>query len=226
MPKSHYSLVLSALLMAPLTVAGCDSGAAEDAIVPGEQTTDEQSDLLQLREEEKLARDVYLTLHDEWGTPIFEMISGSEQRHMDAVGGLLDAYQIADPITDDSVGVFQNSVLASLYDELVAKGRQSEVDALAVGATIEDLDIFDIRAMRENTENSMVIDVYDSLECGSSNHLRAFTSQLSALNADYEPQYLSATDTQAILAADHESCGDGAGQGNGSGNGNGAGGNN
>ena len=41
----------------------------------------EASDLIFLREEEKLARDVYLALYDAWGTPIFLNISSSEQKH-------------------------------------------------------------------------------------------------------------------------------------------------
>ena len=41
--------------------------------------------LLHMYEEEKLARDVYLTLFEEWGYRIFRNIARSEHRHMNAV---------------------------------------------------------------------------------------------------------------------------------------------
>ena len=44
--------------------------------------------LMYMREEEKLARDVYATLYEKWGTRIFNNIRVSEQRHMDAVKAL------------------------------------------------------------------------------------------------------------------------------------------
>jgi hypothetical protein len=60
-------------------------------------TTEEKNDLLFMREEEKLARDVYLTLHDIWGTPVFANIATSEQQHMDAILKLLNTYKLPDP---------------------------------------------------------------------------------------------------------------------------------
>ncbi len=60
-----------------------------------------KSDLIQLREEEKLARDVYLYLYTHWNQWIFSNIAKSEQQHMDAVKGLLDKYDIEDPVDID-----------------------------------------------------------------------------------------------------------------------------
>ncbi len=59
---------------------------------------EEIDDLVYLREEEKLARDVYLHLYNTWGQWIFENIAASEQQHMDAVKTLLDRYGIHDPV--------------------------------------------------------------------------------------------------------------------------------
>ena len=64
-----------------------------------------------MREEEKLARDVYLELYDTWGQQIFKNIAESEQSHTNAIKTLLERYDITDPVTDDSRGIFQNSVL-------------------------------------------------------------------------------------------------------------------
>lgn len=51
---------------------------------------EEKEGLIEMREEEKLARDVYLTLYNKWKLQIFKNIAESEQTHMDAVKYLLE----------------------------------------------------------------------------------------------------------------------------------------
>jgi hypothetical protein len=74
-----------------------------------------------MREEEKLARDVYAALGDMRGQQIFTNIASSEQTHMDAMGTLIDRYSLEDPIITDVRGVFSSSALQSLYDELITQ---------------------------------------------------------------------------------------------------------
>lgn len=166
-----------------------------------------KADLIFVREEEKLARDVYLSLLDAHGFPIFANIAESEQRHMDAVLGRLNAHAIPDPITDDTVGAFVNPVLAQLYTDLVQLGLGSPLAALTVGATIEDLDLHDIIGMMERTTARDILRVYESLTCGSRNHMRAFVGQLALLGATYEAQYITAAELEDILSSAHERCG-------------------
>jgi hypothetical protein len=52
-------------------------------------TSAESSSILFMKQEEKLARDVYQVLHAKWGHVTFANIAVSEQRHMDAVDGLI-----------------------------------------------------------------------------------------------------------------------------------------
>jgi len=163
-------------------------------------------DLVFLREEEKLARDVYLTLYDRWGFQVFGNIADSEQRHTSSVLGLLDAYDIPDPVVDDQVGVFTNAEIAHLYDELVALGQTSEIDALVVGATIEDLDIYDITEMLRNTDARNVTRVLESLRCGSHSHARAFDRVLQTYGITYQPQYTAQAEWDAVLAGTSLSC--------------------
>jgi len=188
---------------------GDGPGSAEDLVVEAGVA----EDLTFLREEEKLARDVYLTLHEEWGLDVFENIAGAEQRHMDAVLVRLEQLGAADPVKDDTVGVFENQELAGLYVELTEQGRESEVEALKVGATIEDLDIRDIEVMENRTDNAAVLETYGRLKCGSGNHMRAFYSRLSDEGLAYEPQFISADNLAVILASPQERCGGGRGGG-------------
>jgi hypothetical protein len=183
----------------------------------GEATADAKiADVTLLREEEKLARDVYLTLHKRWGLQIFDNISRSEQRHMDRMQSLLASYGAPDPVKSDEVGAFTNPELAALYKKLTRQGEKSEKEALLVGATIEDLDIRDITAMKKRTSASEALDAFDKLLCGSRNHMRAFTRQLAARGVVYEAHYISAAELAAIIEGNHERCGRmGPGQGRG-----------
>lgn len=144
-----------------------------------------------MREEEKLARDVYDTLYELWGLQIFSNIAQSEQTHTEAVRDLLMKYDMADPVSDDTVGVFANETIQGLYDSLVEQGAVSELEALKVGALIEDLDIYDLQRYLVDVDNEDVTLVYENLERGSRNHLRAFMSQIESRSGTYEAQYLT-----------------------------------
>jgi hypothetical protein len=155
--------------------------------------------LTYLREEEKLARDVYTQLSSQWGSRIFGNIAQSEQQHFDALKVLLDRYGLSDPAANNAVGVFINPSLRLLYGDLVAQSKISLAAALRVGATIEDLDIHDLDQALAATDNNDLKLVYQNLQNGSRNHMRAFTRQLQALGEIYEAKYVSAAELNEIL---------------------------
>ena len=134
--------------------------------------------LTYMREEEKLARDVYLFLYDKWHSRIFKNISGSEQTHMDAIKTLLDRYGVPDPAAGKELGEFTNSDLQALYEKLVGDGGNSLVDALEVGVSIEETDIEDLNAGISSATHKDIKTVYSNLLGGSENHLSAFKSNL------------------------------------------------
>ena len=165
----------------------------------------EKTSLVLMREEEKLARDVYLTLGEKFDLPVFINIPRSEQRHMDQLGQLLERYGLEDPVADAERGQFASQDMQKLYDELVAQGSQSQVAALKVGATIEDLDIHDLEtALAGDVDNQDIAQVYRNLAKGSRNHMRAFISQLDAREETYEAQYIAQADLEAIAGPDWE----------------------
>jgi len=136
--------------------------------------------LVHMREEEKLARDVYLTLYAKWGAATFSNISSSEQRHTDAVESLLDKYGIADPVTNENIlGQFTaSSGFNELYAALVDRGMSSLNEAFKVGVDIEVLDIGDLQEAISLTTHTDIQNVYGNLLNGSYNHLAAFTSKV------------------------------------------------
>jgi len=139
----------------------------------------EEAGLLAMREEEKLARDVYLALGQVWKVRVFTNIAASEQRHMDAVKGLLDKYGLADPAAGNGVGEFTDPRFTALYGQLVAQGSQSLQEALKVGIAIEELDIEDLKGLLLSVEHTDIRRVYENLLAGSYNHLDAFQSLLN-----------------------------------------------
>jgi hypothetical protein len=164
-------------------------------------TEEEKNDLLFMREEEKLARDVYLTLFEKWGTPVFANIAASEQQHMDAMLILLNTYKLPDPAAATVVGEFINMELQELYDALIQRGNQSVLEALKVGGIIEETDIEDINAAIETSRLAKIDSVYENLLEGSYNHLRAFAKQITSLTGDpYVAQVVSQDIVDAILA--------------------------
>ena len=172
--------------------------------LPKQELSEEERDgLLLMREEEKLARDVYITLYNKWNSQVFNNISESEQRHTDMVADLLQRYDLEDPVKSDDVGKFTNTELLKLYGDLVAQGEKSLADAFTVGATIEDLDIYDLERLIDQTDNEDIIFVYDNLHHGSENHMRAFVRQLEREGKTYTAQFISQEELDEILNADY-----------------------
>lgn len=195
--------LLAAQGLAPALAAGPRGGPAR----PGQSRPPvaipavgaaEAATLGWMREEEKLARDVYRGLAERWPDIAFKNIANSEQRHFDALGAKITQFALADPALAD-VGLFANDELQALYNNLVADGAQSYERALVVGATIEEVDIRDLLDALDATTNSSLRTTYQNLLAGSKNHLRLFVSRLQALGHDYTPQHIDPVLFDAIV---------------------------
>lgn len=194
-----------ALLAGPSGAAARGPGGITAATVSkiSQQTLSalEIENLMYMREEEKLARDVYLSMFDAWGLAVFENIAASEQNHTDSVRDMIEKYRLTDPVLDDSVGAFVNQQLADLYATLIARGMQSSLEALHVGALIEEVDMRDLQRAIDESDNDDIRQMYEKLLRGSRNHLRAFVRQIEALGVVYEAQLLSQEEVDAIVDA-------------------------
>ena len=199
--------ILSLALAFSFLVIGCNKGTSNIAegdlknseinteanssdcsciINPSDEISPEEEEILKyMREEEKLARDVYITFFEQYSLNAFDKISKSEQKHMDRILCLLEYYNIEDPASSE-IGVFNNFDLQELYNSLVEQGEASLTAALTVGATIEDVDIHDINQALDLTENEAIIVIFDHLKCGSENHMRAFVNLLENNDSEYD----------------------------------------
>jgi hypothetical protein len=173
--------------------------------LPKEELSEkEKESMIFMREEEKLAYDVYTTLYEKWNKNIFANIAESELTHTTAVLNLLEKYELEDPVGNNEIGVFTDTVFQNLYNQLVEQGSKSELDALIIGATIEDLDIYDLNEWQQYIDNEDITFVFDNLTKGSRNHLRSFYSQINQLGGEYTAQYLSQEELNAIIDSEKE----------------------
>ena len=192
-PEEDYATPLDAVVLQE-TIASTS---------PGALTGSEQEDILFMQEEEKLARDVYQNLYDQWNLPVFANIGAAEQTHIDSVGVLVDRYGLSSLMTE-TPGVFTDPTLQALYDDLVTEGSASTSAALRVGALIEEVDIEDLDNAITRTDKEDIILVYENLMRGSRNHLRSFIQNLDRSGEIYNPQILSSEDYERIISSSIE----------------------
>ncbi len=164
----------------------------------------EKEGILRMREEEKLARDVYITMYEKWNIRTFTTISKAEQTHMDAMKLLIDRYSLEDPVKTDKAGVFTDPKLRKIYNDLVAQGSVSMEAAVKVGSMVEELDIYDLERLMKESDNNDILIAYQNLLKGSRNHLRAFDRQLKRNGASYTAQFLSQKEYDSIAASNQE----------------------
>lgn len=156
-----------------------------------------------MREQQKLSRDVYDTLHQKWELRIFEEIAGAEENHMEAVKGLLDQFALEDPVgkTGDKPGKFLHPALQQLYDSLLISGGAHLEGALRAGAYIEEKDIFDLQRAIQTTGDADLKALYKYIMMASERHLLTFTRHLKKLGVIYKPTLLSAHEYERLVGA-------------------------
>jgi hypothetical protein len=160
---------------------------------------DEANGILLMREEEKLARDVYKFLSDKWKIKNFSNIYKSEVTHMAEMKTLIDKYSLKDPVVKDTAGTFTNIKLQKLYNDLISSGSKSEADSIKAGLLIEELDISDLNKLLAATANPEIKTVYENLLKGSMNHLKAFNNQAKKYGIIYKPEFITKKEYDDII---------------------------
>ena len=171
-------LVVGASGVALFSSSAYAKGKTSDTTV---EMTEEQKDMLFfIYQEEKVARDVYITLGNIYTDEnTFASIQLSEQRHIDSARELCEKYGVSiEGVDEENVGNFVLPVLQELYDTCVAEGQKSLLDALKVGELIEITDIDDLEHASVGMPED-VVNVFENLKEGSLSHLDAFTAAIA-----------------------------------------------
>ena len=212
------TILVSFILATSSLLVACDNNTEQFEPIAGEESAvlsetlkaqilsdtatllpEEVEGLMLMREEEKMAHDVYSSFYDKFGLRVFANIANSESKHMEAVLWLINSYKLTDPASNE-LGVFENADIQNLYNKFMSEGV-NEVEALKIGAFIEEYDIADLEKLISETDNIYIVRVYTNLLNGSKNHLRAFVKNLSSRNVVYQPSILSQTEYAEIIGA-------------------------
>ncbi|MGI2335258.1 MAG: DUF2202 domain-containing protein [Dehalogenimonas sp.] len=203
MLKRINCLLMIITVISLFVLSACSSDTTD---VDGSPTTTptitdaDKQGIIYIYELEKLARDVYQYFYDKWESPVLNVISGSEQSHMDIMKELIDKYNLDDPAAGKVSGEFSSSDLQQLYSDLIELGSSSEVNALSTAAAIEELDIIDIAENAAKTDRYDIGSAFNKLTEGSQNHLGIFVAKLKEQGVEYQPQYLSQQEYDQIIA--------------------------
>ena len=101
-----------------------------------------------------------------------------------AVLRLITAFKITDN-SNNNPGEYTNAHIKDLYQQLIAMGNISLIDALKVGVLIEQTDISDLDKELLAVQNASVKTVYTNLKAGSNAHLKAYIWNLKVLGVVY-----------------------------------------
>lgn len=150
-------------------------GLAPAAAAQEQLSTAEVATLSRMRDEERMARDLYQAFIDAYGSVRpFSNIVYSEQRHYDAIGTMLDRFGVDDPSAGLPAGTYADAEIQALYDSWLAQGSASLKDAYAVGVELETADIADLEDAIDESGNASLDATYQNLLDASRNHLSAF----------------------------------------------------
>lgn len=218
--------IMRIILTAGIGLILCHSAAAAGAEDSSAVLDfNEQTHLVFICEEEKLARDVYRVLARRFPEiDVFADMQESQQHNHCAVLELLRKYRVSIPRVNDNVGVFSWGIYGRYFTEkylvLTNQGSISPLNALYVGAFMEELNIQEITrcpkvvidvsngigeisacGMRY-TDNPDVLRVYGMLLEESRRHLRELASAIEEQTGDgkYQAQVLQQKEVDEILS--------------------------
>ncbi len=164
---------------------------------PDSLLSNEEMGLYLMREEEKMAMDIYAYFYEKYQIPIFNNIAKSESKHTSAVLRLINYFGLKDPALEPTAE-YSNEEIQNLYTKLTSEGNTIE-NALSTGAFIEEYDIADLKKLIAETQNADIKLVYANLLRGSENHIKAFAKQLKFRGIEYVPQILSQEEYNSII---------------------------
>ena len=174
-------------------------------------TQSDRDALIYTMQEEKVANNFYTAMQSLYGLNVFENISKSETMHMKHVKALLDNFGIDNPVSGkyEAAGSFMDAGLEKMFNDMISVGSISVTEALKESAKFEEMDIRDLNAFVESTENTSIESTLNMLINASGNHLRAFVKNLKTRGIEYTPQYLSQEEFNGIISSSGKSKGNG-----------------
>lgn len=161
-------------------------------------TSDEKRELYRIYDQERAARDLFMSFDNAWGLDIFSNLAASEESHYQTVKVLLDKYALFD-LKWDTFEVYQTQAVQSRYDAWKTEGLQSLAHSLQIGGMIEEQAIQDYQELSDQIDKIDILFVLANLMKGSRNHLRLLSEFMNELAIDYTVTYLTQSEFDQIV---------------------------
>lgn len=84
-------------LLALDAFSGCKTSKTTSTSTTGVSQAEANEGVKYIYEVEKVARDTYQYFYNKWGTPVQNVVSSSEQNHMDIMKVIIDQYGLGRP---------------------------------------------------------------------------------------------------------------------------------
>jgi len=165
-------------------------------------TADEIEFIFAVREDEKVARDMYFSFFGKFGLKPFENIGKAEDNHIKATEKLFDYYEIDYPALSEN-GKFEDAFRQKLYDSLLLKGTP-ELEAFKVMALLEETNIVEYDEVLKTIVNPNIKIVIENLSKASANHFKVAIRQITALGGTYAPALMTQEQYRAVIAIGFE----------------------
>ena len=214
---------LATIVAITISNAAANAAAGEDSNLVLD--FNEQTHLVFTCEEEKLEHDVYRVLGRRFPEiESFAVMAENKEHSNCALDELLQKYHVSVPRVNNNVGVFSWGIYGRYFREkylvLTNQGSSSPLNALYVGAFIEELNIQDINHCpkvlvdisnginddsacgMKYTDNPDVLAVYEDLLDESREHLRLLVRYIEHVigSGNYQAQILQQDGMDAILS--------------------------
>jgi hypothetical protein len=189
---------------------GCGNGPANDcpgvcavraeSTAPLTLSASAQEALRFQIDEERMAGELYQALGEKHDVPPFKNIPRAEARHRELLENLATRAGLT-PARPTTAGRYETPAIQARHDALLARGQASLIEALKVGALVEEQDIADLRALVATTDNPELKSVVTALEQGSRHHLNAFVRNLRSRGVEYVAQVLTPAEVAELTTA-------------------------
>ena len=151
-------------------------------------------------DEERMAGELYRALGEKQDVMPFKNIPRAEARHRQLLENLATRAGLI-PAKPTTAGRYETPAIQARYDALLARGQVSLIEALKVGALVEEQDIADLRGLVATTDSPELKSVVTALERGSRHHLNAFVRNLRSRGVEYAAQVLTPAEVGELTAA-------------------------
>ena len=179
---------------------GCSGGSRLASTAPLTLDAAAKAALSFQIEEERMAGELYRAFGEKQVAPPFQNIPRAEARHQELLVSLANRAGLG-ATGPAQAGHYETPAMQTRYDTLLARGRISLIEALKVGALVEEQDIADLRALTATTNDSELKAAATMLEEGSRHHLGAFVRNLRAQGVEYVAQVLTPAELAALTTS-------------------------